>query len=91
MNKNPDGSLLTADQLIDIAVDAGADRADLLSTLASIHGGASVKSHLMWITRDARLALMWDGKLLLDTRNTWVPSPPKGDIDLDVFNFLTRT
>lgn len=71
MNRKPDGSLLTNEDLFDIAVKDGADSDKLRSVLGSLHGHAMQRSHLTFITAQARFN---DPTLKLDTRNVFTPA-----------------
>lgn len=86
MNRNPDGSLLTNDQLFDFAVQGGANPAKLRDLLVTLHSANLIRSELLSASAKVRFH---DTTLLLDTRNTWTPAPP-AEPDLTVFNFLTK-
>jgi hypothetical protein len=79
MNRNPDGSMLTTDDLLAIC-----DRAGIKVKLGDTHGDNAVRSFLLDATTKVRFN---DTSLKLNTRNTWVPKPAD-TIDRDVFDFL---
>jgi len=86
VNRHPDGRLLSTDDLFQIAVDHGADPAELRAKMGSLHSANMSRSMLTSLTAKARFN---DPTLKLDTRNTWTPSPPSTGVDPDVYKFLT--
>lgn len=68
MNRNPDGSVLTEDQLLVLAVAGGADRDALVSKIASLHNTNLIRSMLTQASAKERFAAFMRGELELDTR-----------------------
>lgn len=67
MNRNLDSSLLTVDQLLQIAIDGDVNIEQLRGKIAGCSENMAL-SYLREATRDIRYEMFWRGELLLDSR-----------------------
>lgn len=82
MNRNLDGTLLTREQLITLALQAG---------MPPMKVATDTKTHVFAdASRNLRFRMWCRGELLLDTRPEPRPSRPV-TVDWEIVRFLTRT
>lgn len=77
MNRNNDGTVLSDDQLIQIALDHGITEHQL-GKVRALHNSNLIRSALLVMTAEARLDLMSEGKLKLGTNEDFMPKPIPG-------------
>jgi hypothetical protein len=92
MNRNPDRTPLTTDQLRDLARQCGMSDADLDAADGVHQKETAIRSFLLERTRKLRFDMCMRGELVLDTSGPFVPKPkPPLTVDRDVVDFLTRS
>lgn len=69
MNTNLNGTPLTREQLVTMAVEAGVPAEKVRTRVADLHNEALATSWLLSVTRERRLDLLGEGKVTLCTRN----------------------
>ncbi len=83
MNRNLDGTQLTREQLIDLAIEAGMPRSKVTRDVKT------------WEFRNAsrqlRHEMFWRGELNLNTRDVWTqPAPVTPTVDAEMVAFFTN-
>lgn len=84
MNHWPDGTKLTAEDMVTIGIDAGLWTHEEALALPGVHE-KKFTSFVIQHTAKARLDMMWEGKLVLRTAIRDIPESPRPQVEAWVF------